>query len=189
MRQRYESQDPSTPAFQKQLNDIETNILSYSSATSPGHAHNYDQENKTKHIFNCQKVKNLMILCATVHDSRVVTKTLKIHPVTSSQSSPQSPQALPHIPQCLSRGFQETVFPRRKSAYSFLRSTRCILKVLGEVLEKAIICSRSSLKAPSATSCTLIGPMLPLERKDLYTAESCWRQMSNWKEGGQNRGK
>lgn len=63
--------------------------------------------------------------------------------------------------------FQEMVFPRRKSAYSFLRSTRCILKVLGEVFEKAIMCLRSSLNAPSATSCTLIGPMLPFIRKDL----------------------
>lgn len=59
------------------------------------------------------------------------------------------------------------VFPNRKSAYSFLCSTLCILKVLGEVLEKAIMRLRSSLKAPSATSCTLIGPMLPLIRNDL----------------------
>lgn len=65
------------------------------------------------------------------------------------------------------RRFQETVFPSKKSAYSFLRSTLCILKVLGDVFEKAIICLRSSLNAPSATSCTLIGPMLPLMRKDL----------------------
>ncbi|TNN46264.1 hypothetical protein EYF80_043544 [Liparis tanakae] len=45
--------------------------------------------------------------------------------------------------------------------------TRCILKVLGEVFEKAIMRLRSSRKAPSATSCTLIDPMLPLVRKDL----------------------
>lgn len=32
-------------------------------------------------------------------------------------------------------GIQEMVFPKRKSAYSFLRSTRCILKVLGDVFE------------------------------------------------------
>lgn len=77
------------------------------------------------------------------------------------------------------RKFQEIVFPNKKSAYSFLRSTRCILKVLGEVFEKAIICLRSSWNAPSANSCTLIGPMLPLIRKDLYTAEACWSEMSN----------
>lgn len=59
------------------------------------------------------------------------------------------------------------VFPKRKSAYSLLRSTRCILKVLGDVLEKAIMRLRSSSNAPSATSCTLIGPMLPLIRNDL----------------------
>lgn len=64
-------------------------------------------------------------------------------------------------------GIQEMVFPKRKSAYSFLRSTRCILKVLGDVFEWAIMRLRSSPNAPSATSCTLIGPMLPLIRKDL----------------------
>lgn len=64
-------------------------------------------------------------------------------------------------------GIQEMVLPKRKSAYSFLRSTRCILKVLGDVFEWAIMRLRSSPNAPSATSCTLIGPMLPLIRKDL----------------------
>lgn len=63
--------------------------------------------------------------------------------------------------------FQEIVFPKRKSTYSFLRSTRCILKVFVEVFENAIICLHSSVNAPSATICTLIGPMLPLMRKDL----------------------
>lgn len=73
-----------------------------------------------------------------------------------------------HFPvEFTSHNAVQMVFPNKKSAYSFLRSTRCILKVLGEVLEKAIICLRSSLNAPSATICTLIGPMLPLNRNDL----------------------
>lgn len=76
--------------------------------------------------------------------------------------------------------FQEIVFPSKKWASSFLCSTLSILKLLGEVLEKAIICFWSSMKEPSATSWTLIGPMLPLIRNDLYTAESCCRQMSSW---------
>lgn len=63
--------------------------------------------------------------------------------------------------------FQEIVFPKRKSTYTFLRSTRGILKVLVVVFEYAIICLQSSVNAPSATICTLIGPMLPLIRKDL----------------------
>ena len=41
------------------------------------------------------------------------------------------------------RRTQETVFPNRKRASSFLRSTRCILKVLGEVPEWSIMRSLS----------------------------------------------
>lgn len=81
----------------------------------------------------------------------------------SQRFSQFSSQLMILLPEC----FQERVFPKRKSVYSFLRRTRCILKVFGEVLLKAIICLESSLKAPGATSCTRIGPMLPLIRKDL----------------------
>lgn len=55
----------------------------------------------------------------------------------------------------------------RKSANSLLRITRCILKVLEETLEKAIMRSFSSWKVPSRTRWTLIGPMLPFILKDL----------------------